>query len=189
MPRTIRAVYEGGGLRPVERIDLPEQGEVTLVILDDDVAADAIAQLAASGGSFDFLSDPAEDIYTREDGEPSEMAKLRRGDVVLVPFPFTDLTSAKVRPGLIVSADPQGTDLTLAFGSSVVPDVAGPADLVLDRSDPAFSRSGLKRASVFRMSKLVTLDRSLVVRRLGGVTPDVQARVDECLKHALGLSG
>ena len=70
MPRTIRAVYEGGVLRPVERVDLPEQGEVTLVILDDDVPTDAVAQLAASGGSFDFLFDPAEDVYTREDGEP-----------------------------------------------------------------------------------------------------------------------
>ena len=70
MPRTIRAVYDHGVLRPLERLDLPEQGEVTVVILDDDVPSDAIAQLAMSGGSFDFLADPAEDVYTREDGEP-----------------------------------------------------------------------------------------------------------------------
>lgn len=70
MTRTVRAVYEGGVLRLLERVELPEQGEVTVVILDDDVPSDAIAQLAMSGGSFDFLADPCEDIYTREDGEP-----------------------------------------------------------------------------------------------------------------------
>ena len=70
MARTIRAVYDHGVLRPLERVKLPEKGEVTVVILDDDVPSDAIAQLAASGGSFDFLADPTEDVYTREDGEP-----------------------------------------------------------------------------------------------------------------------
>ncbi len=70
MPRTIRAVYDHGVLRPLEDVKLPEQGEVTIVILDDDLPADAMAQLAASGGAFDFLADPAEDVYTREDGEP-----------------------------------------------------------------------------------------------------------------------
>lgn len=70
MTRTVRAVYEGGVLRLLERVELPERGEVTVVILDDDAPSDAIAQLAMSGGSFDFLADPAEDVYTREDGEP-----------------------------------------------------------------------------------------------------------------------
>ncbi len=61
--------------------------------------------------------------------------------------------------------------------------------MVLREDDPAFPGSGLKRASVFRLSKLVTLDRSLVARRLGRVTQDIQARIDEGLKLALGLSG
>ncbi len=70
MRRTIRAICDHGVLRPLEQVELPEQGEVTIIILDDDVPSDVIAQVAMSGGSFDFLADPAEDIYTREDGEP-----------------------------------------------------------------------------------------------------------------------
>ncbi len=70
MHRTVRAVCERGVLRPLERVDLPEHGEVTIMILDDDVPSDAIARVAVAGGSFDFLADPAEDIYTLEDGEP-----------------------------------------------------------------------------------------------------------------------
>ena len=68
--KTIRALYDHGVLRPLEKLDLPEQGEVTLVILDDDPSSEEIARLAAEGGSFDFLADPAEDVYTRDDGEP-----------------------------------------------------------------------------------------------------------------------
>lgn len=40
---------------------------------------------------------------------------LHRGDIVLVPFPFTDLTGEKVRPAVIVSPDPVGEDIVLAF--------------------------------------------------------------------------
>ena len=47
--------------------------------------------------------------------------KLRRGDFVLVPFPFTDLSHQKVRPAVIVSADPQALDVILAFVTSVLP--------------------------------------------------------------------
>ena len=48
------------------------------------------------------------------------MAKpLHHGDVVLVPFPFADLTGQKVRPGVIVSADPQAPELILAFVTTV----------------------------------------------------------------------
>jgi hypothetical protein len=68
--RTVRALCDHTVLRPLERIELPDQGEVTIVILDDDVPSDAIAQAAASGGSFEFLADPAEDVCTLEDGEP-----------------------------------------------------------------------------------------------------------------------
>jgi len=40
------------------------------------------------------------------------MAKpLHRGQVVLVPFPFADLTGKKMGPAVIVSAEPQGPEL------------------------------------------------------------------------------
>jgi mRNA interferase MazF len=99
---------------------------------------------------------------------------LARGDIVLVPFPFTDLSAAKVRPALIVSADPQGQDVIIAFISSVLP--SGPpvsTDCILRPDDPAFAGAGLHQASVFRMSKLLTLDRGLILRRLGKASPEL----------------
>jgi len=75
---------------------------------------------------------------------------IQRGDVVLVPFPFTDLTATKVRPAVIVSSDPQGDDVTLAFISSAVSKVSpGATDLVMGPDAPDFQKKMdecLKRA-------------------------------------------
>src|SRR3989338_952000 len=76
---------------------------------------------------------------------------LKRGDVILVPFPFTDLSSTKVRPAVIVSADPQEDDVIIAFISSVLPKTISLSDLVLLTNDPDFGQTGLKKDSVFKL--------------------------------------
>jgi mRNA interferase MazF len=112
---------------------------------------------------------------------------LHRGDIVLVPFPFTDLSGQKARPALIISPDPVGSDVLLAFISSVIPATPETTDYVLDTTHPTFPQTGLKVVSVFRMSKLATLHRSLILRRLGSAAPDLQKALDVCLKQAIGL--
>jgi hypothetical protein len=53
--------------------------------------------------------------------------RFHKGDVVLVPFPFTDLSAAKLRPVVIRSPDPEGPDFVVAYVSSITP--AGPLPL------------------------------------------------------------
>ena len=43
------------------------------------------------------------------------------GDIVLTPFPFTDLSGNKVRPALILGVQNRGDDITVCFVSSTVP--------------------------------------------------------------------
>lgn len=113
---------------------------------------------------------------------------LKRGDVVLVPFPFTDLTSEKLRPAVIISVDPQGIDVIIAFISSVVsPKELSETDYVLRHDDAHFVRTGLKKTSTFRMRKLLTIERSRIIRRLGAVSPAVQKELDIRLGQAVGL--
>ena len=68
--KTIRAIFQNGTLKPLDPIDVPEDTRLTLALLEnDDLSADAIAELASRDRSFDFLSDPREDIYDDSDGE------------------------------------------------------------------------------------------------------------------------
>jgi mRNA interferase MazF len=111
---------------------------------------------------------------------------LRRGDIVLVQFPFTDLSGTKLRPALIVG-HVTGDDLVLAFITSRSTPGGGPADCALSASDAAFPGTGLKVTSVVRLDKLATLHRNLVRRRLGAIGPVMQQCVDDPLRHVLGL--
>jgi len=69
MPRTIQAVYENGVLKPLRKLDLPDQQTVEILILEDDLAPSLIAEVAHKAGSYNFLSRSGEDLYTAEDGE------------------------------------------------------------------------------------------------------------------------
>jgi len=113
---------------------------------------------------------------------------LKRGDVVLVPFPFTDLTSQKLRPAVIISVDPQRIDVVIAFVSSVVsPEELSATDYVLRQDDADFLKTGLRKTSTFRMRKLLTIERSSIIRRLGRVSPAIQKELDIRLRRAVGL--
>ena len=117
------------------------------------------------------------------------MAKaLRQGDVVLVPFPFADLTGRKVRPAVVVSADPQGPELVLAFITSVLTNRSPRgAEVELLRSDLEFRGTGLKGDSLVRLDKLVTLSRAVVSRRLGTIGATTKPKLDAMLRRALDL--
>jgi mRNA interferase MazF len=120
------------------------------------------------------------------------MPKLvRRGDVVLVAFPFTDLTATKVRPAVVVSPDSSHRatpDALLAAVSSVVPSRRLlPSELLLSDRDRGFAVSGLKRSSLVLCGKLFTMEQRLLLRWLGRLDQGSLARLDKALAAAVGL--
>src|SRR5215207_9622683 len=68
-----------------------------------------------------------------------------KGKVVLVPFPFDDLSSTKVRPAVCLT-DPLGLHrhVVLAFITSQAPSRLLSSDLLLDSRDPGFAATGLR---------------------------------------------
>ena len=69
MPQIIHAIFENGVFRPTEKVHLPERVEVDITIQDNS-ETEGIARVAEESGSFDYLSDSEEDIYSITDGEP-----------------------------------------------------------------------------------------------------------------------
>jgi hypothetical protein len=72
--RTVEAIYQNGVLGPTEALNLAEHTRVKLVLLPgdggEDIPTAAPHELAAQSGSFDFLADPGQDVYSPEDGAP-----------------------------------------------------------------------------------------------------------------------
>lgn len=92
----------------------------------------------------------------------------RRGDVVLVPFPFTDLSTTKQRPAVVLSSDRyhQVTgDCLVAAITSIRPHTLSPGDVPLSPEDQA--AGGLLKPSIVKIGKLITLNRRLIRRTLG----------------------
>ena len=85
----------------------------------------------------------------------------RQGDIVLVSFHFTDLTSSKRRPALVLSPDSfnaPGEDLVLTAVTSRITD--DPNAVRLWRGD--FAAGGLPKPSMVKASKLFTMHSSLI---------------------------
>ncbi|MCG6136239.1 MAG: type II toxin-antitoxin system PemK/MazF family toxin [Nostoc sp. LLA-1] len=92
---------------------------------------------------------------------------LQKGDIVLVPFPFTDLSATKLRPGVVLWVDSQGNDVSLCFISSQNVTKLDPEEFILDTSDPDFATTGLRVVSKVRVTRIVTVERRLITRRIG----------------------
>lgn len=90
---------------------------------------------------------------------------MRKGDITLIPFPFTDLSSHKTRPALVLGS--HHDDIVVAFiTSKVIKQEQYDYDISPD------SRNGLKVESLIRLSKIATIDRELALGILGTVNED-----------------
>jgi mRNA interferase MazF len=99
-----------------------------------------------------------------------------KGKIVVVPFPFTDLSSYKRRPALILHETKY--DIVVAYISSVVPSVISPEDVIVPQSKPSFVGTGLVSDSVIMLDKLATVEKSLIIRILGEVDNDLKAEIN-----------
>jgi mRNA interferase MazF len=108
--------------------------------------------------------------------------------VVLIPFPFDDLSSAKVRPAVCLT-EPIGPHrhIVLAFITSRVPANPLPTDLVIESSDIDFASTGLRVSSTLQLHRLMTAATTLIQRELGTLPPKIQSAAAERLRKLFDL--
>ena len=107
----------------------------------------------------------------------------RQGDIVLVSFPFTDLSSSKRRPALVLSPDSfnaAGEDLVLAAVTSHITD--DPNAVHLWRGDFAEGRLP-KPSMVMKATKLFTMHSSLIAKRIGTLGTEKMEEVLRSLRR------
>lgn len=100
------------------------------------------------------------------------MAEFVKGDVVVVPFPFSDLTQAKRRPALVVATLP-GEDVILCQITSQ--SVRDSYAILIEAND--FSEGGLNQASNVRPNRLFTADQQIILYRAGHLISEKLAEV------------
>ena len=93
-------------------------------------------------------------------------------EIVLVPFPFSDLSQSKVRPAVCLADAGRGDWVLCQVTSNSYGD---PLAVPLDTTD--FASGGLLVASVARPGKLFTAHAGLLVRSVGVLTPAAFRRV------------
>lgn len=84
------------------------------------------------------------------------------GTIVLVPFPFTDLSGMKVRPAVIISNKLVGNDIIVAFISTNIKNKEKFGVMVkMDKYN------GLKSNSIILLSKVATLEKKIILGEIG----------------------
>lgn len=103
------------------------------------------------------------------------MTAFSQWDIVVVPFPYTDRTTTKRRPALVVSNDDLHENHSLVWVVMITS--AKNAKWEGDIEIKDFEAVGLPAPSIIRPSKIVTIDAGLVLGKLGGIGDGERAKV------------
>lgn len=169
MQTAVDAIYEHGHLRLLHPLPLPENTPVRVAIELPEADPERRAWLEQSEQRLRAVWTTRRTMFTMS---------CSRGDVVLLPIPFTDLTSTKVRPAVVVGLGTFPGDVFVVPVTSQLQN----ADLVLTD----WHAAGLNVLSGIK-GQLCTVEERLVRKRVGRISAADQACLDRALRTWLGL--
>ncbi len=109
-----------------------------------------------------------------------------RGEIWLVRFPFTDLTTTKLRPALVLAV--HGEDMIVMGIFSRIPDsTLRETWLLVEDSHAEFAVTGLKKTSLLKAEKIAVVHESVFQKRLGNLPFDIMEQITPALKRALHI--
>ena len=104
--------------------------------------------------------------------------------IVLVPFPYDDLSATKLRPALCLT-NPIGSlrHMVVAYISSKPPVADLDSDVKLDANHPDFGGTGLRSSSTIRLHHIITVKSSIILRELGKLPPSLANEAETKIKQ------
>jgi mRNA interferase MazF len=108
------------------------------------------------------------------------MAQFVKGDVVVIPFPFSDLSGSKRRPALVLGDLPGDDILLCQITSQPFQDVNAVA---INNTD--FISGSLPVASFIKPYRIFTADKGLIIRKAGTVKQTVVSKVVQTIVNLL----
>ena len=108
-----------------------------------------------------------------------------KGKIVLVPFPFTDLTAAKLRPALVIYEG--NKDVILVFITSKIPSPLTEVDILITEKQNMTKKTGLKVDSIIKLDKIATVLKDLIVGELGELDKELRNEVNQKLREIIKI--
>ena len=106
------------------------------------------------------------------------------GDIILVPFPFTDQTTSKKRPAVVISSAAYNTerpDLIIMAVTSQIKPTAIIGEVIVQ----GWQEVGLLKPSAIK-PVITTIEKTLVIKTMGRLSEDDQKAMQQSLKAILG---
>lgn len=111
------------------------------------------------------------------------MTIYNQGDIVLIPFPFTDFTTFKQRPAFIISSgnfNRGQSDVIILAITSNVKEVEKTNDYILNQKEQ--KSANLPKPSAIKLGKVVSVDKKLIRKKLGFLDEESVRKIVERFK-------
>jgi mRNA interferase MazF len=112
---------------------------------------------------------------------------MNHGEVVLVDWPYSDLTGSKLRPGVVVQADFLNGILDDTIYVKVTGHRYGIPGTEVEIDPAAETTSGLLKTSYVSCKDLLTRDQTLIHHTLGMLSDSIMRQIEACLKTVLEI--
>lgn len=115
---------------------------------------------------------------------------IRRGDIVVVDFPYTDVAMAKARPAVVVQNDRDNQRLRKTIIAMITGNLrrtGDPSHVPVNPGTPDGASSGLHAPSLISGNNLFTIEQANILRTIGHLSDPLKQRLHDALKAALEL--
>jgi mRNA interferase MazF len=115
---------------------------------------------------------------------------MKRGDIVIVPFPFQERLAEKLRPAVVVQSNAENQRLgntIVAMITGNLSDAGQPTNVLVDPALPDGAGSGLKGPSLVKCCNLAAVRQRRILQVIGQLSGPLQEKLNRALKSALDL--